>query len=117
MSQYIHHVPGRLRVRTRSFRCSPRQMQLVAKRLRTLSGVETVDIRPKAGSVTVWYDPEELNKQDLLQEFEQAGCFEIAKQYGGADRPVGDLAKKALIGTVVQLTVERSVRSLVGALL
>ena len=117
MSQYIHHVPGRLRVRSRSFRCRPDQMDALANRLMRMSGVETVGIKRKAGSITVRYDPVELTRDTLLEEFEQAGCFEVIKQQGTEERPVGDLAQKALVGTLVQMTVERSVRSLVGALL
>jgi Heavy metal associated domain 2 len=117
MSHYIHHVPGRLRVRSRSFHCKPQQLQSFADQLMTIPGVETVDVNQKAASVTVRYQPMTLNQETLLKEFQQAGCFEITKHDPRQNLPVGELAQKALFGTLVQLTVERSVRSLVGALL
>lgn len=43
---------------------------------------------------------------------------QITKNRGDTEeRPVGELAQKAPVGTLVQMTVERLVRSLVGALL
>lgn len=117
MSHYIHHVPGRLRVRSRTFRCKPHQLRAMADRLLMREGVEAVDFREKAGSITVRYDPTVLDQRDLLAAFEHSGCFEIPSPSVKEHRPASELAQKALFGTLVQLTVERSVRSLVTALL
>lgn len=115
MSYYIHHVPGRLRVKSRSLRCNAQRVKALADELLTLDGVEEVSVSQKTGSVIVRYDTQCCDQRRLLLEFERAGC--IKRAVVAADsHSVGQVAQRALFGTLVHMTVERSVRSLVGAL-
>jgi hypothetical protein len=117
MSPYIHHVPGRLRVRSSSFRCQSGQLQYLGERLMRLEGVEKVDIKYKAGSISVSYDHELLSKQDVLAVFASSGCFDKGITRGRESLGVGQIAQRALVGSLVHLTVERSVRTLIGGLI
>jgi hypothetical protein len=54
MSLYIHHVPGRLRVRTQSFRCQPGKIEAAAGRLRESTQVA----QAKVFCPTVSEDPQ-----------------------------------------------------------
>jgi hypothetical protein len=118
MSHYIHHVPGRLRVRFKSFHRQPLKTQAFIKQLKTLVGVQAVRVNPHAESITVHYNPSQITHGDLLALLEQAGCLKVmAKNHSEAAGQVGEMFGKALFGAVVQKTVERSVQSLVGALL
>jgi hypothetical protein len=38
MSQYIHHVPGRIRVRSKAFRCRSEKARTAERRLQSLAG-------------------------------------------------------------------------------
>lgn len=117
MSQYIHHVPGRLRVRSRAFRCGSEKAQAAAAHLRAMSGVRHVQVASRAGSITVHYDPNLLRHAELLATLEGLGCLHAASRTDESARMMGEMFGKALVGAVVQKAVERSARTLVGALL
>jgi copper chaperone CopZ len=116
MSHYIHHVPGRLRVRFKAFR-HPLKTQTIAKQLETLTGVQEVRINPHANSITVHYNPAHITQTDLLALLEKAGCPTMSKSNHETAGQMGEMFGKALFGAVVQKTVERSVQSLVGVFL
>ncbi len=66
MSDYLHHVPGRLRFRSKALRCNtPARGQLLRK-LSGLDGVRSVRLNPKAACVTVSYDTEVIDAEGLL---------------------------------------------------
>jgi hypothetical protein len=114
MSHYIHHVPGRLRIRTSTLRCSPARVRAGIAALEALEGVNSVTLNPRAGSLTVLYDPDRRSQHDLLAAVEEAGCLQGARQHAAA--AAGDVAEafgKALVGALVQ----RTAQSLIAALL
>lgn len=114
MSHYIHHVPGRLRVRASTFRCSAARMHVGIQALEALDGVTSVTFNPRAGSLTVHYDPLRRSHLDLLATLEDAGCLQGVRAQstaGGTD--VAELFGKALFGALVQ----RTAQSLVAAIL
>jgi hypothetical protein len=117
VSQYIHHVPGRLRVKTKAFYGHSAKVQVAQKTLQTLKGVLAVTVNPRAGSMTVHYDPKHCAQLDLLAVLERVGCLGNTRRNGEGAGQMGELVGKALFGALVQKTVERSVQSLVGALL
>jgi hypothetical protein len=116
MSQYIHHVPGRIRVRSRAFRCRSAKARAARSRLLALTGVQQVRVNPHAGSITVHYDPDLLKQSDLLGVLEHCGCLDVTSVRDEVSRSAGELFGKALIRAVVQKAVEQSARTLVGAL-
>jgi hypothetical protein len=114
MSHYIHHVPGRLRVRASTFRCSPARVQTAIRAIEALDGVSSVTFNARAGSITVHYDPRRRGQHELLAAMEEAGCLQGARQpstAGGTD--VAELFGKAIFGALVQ----RTAQSLVAAIL
>lgn len=117
MSQYIHHVPGRIRVRAKAFRCRGEKAKAAQRRLLALSGVRQVRINPHAGSITVHYEAAQLEQADLLGVLEQCGCLGLGSRSSAVSSKAGALFGKALVGAVVQKAVEQSARTLVGALI
>ena len=122
MSLYIHHVPGRLRVRTRAFRCSPGRAAEAVARVRALEGVHQATVNADAGSLTVLYDPARRGQGELLAVLEDLGCIGSGRAVSGAAQGTQDptfpgLIGKAMIGALAQTVVQRSVATLVGALL
>ena len=114
MSQYIHHVPGRIRVRSKAFQCRSEKALAAERQLRVLNGVRSVRVNPHAGSITVHYDTEVLKQSDLLATLEQVGCLGATTRTDESARKMGEMFGKALVGAVVQKVVERSARTLVG---
>lgn len=122
MSLYIHHVPGRLRVRTRAFRCSPGRAAEALARLRALDGIHQATHNADAGSLTVLYDPRQRTHGELLAVLEDLGCIGGGRAHSGAaadtrDGQLAGLFGKALLGALAQNVANRSVATLVGALL
>ncbi|KAA6185805.1 heavy-metal-associated domain-containing protein [Thiohalocapsa marina] len=117
MSQYIHHVPGRIRVRSKAFRCQNDKALLARSQLLALEGVRNVEINTRAASILVQYDPERLSRPELFAALEEVGCID-AVRHDRASSPtakIGETFGKTLVGVVVQKAVEQSARSLVGA--
>ena len=67
MNEFLHHVPGRIRIRARLFRSESRERSQALRRLRALSAVRSLRLNEKAGSVTVFYDAGETSGTELLQ--------------------------------------------------
>lgn len=118
MSQYVHHVPGRLRVRSRAFQCAPESVAAVESRLRETEGVLEVRHNARIGSLTVQYDPASDAGRTVLKLFADAGCLPV----GGSPAASGprseaspDLVStfgKAVVTALAQQAVTRSMGSL-----
>jgi hypothetical protein len=67
MNEFLHHVPGRIRIRARLFRSESRERSQALRRLRALPSVRSLRLNEKAGSVTVFYDAGETSGVELLQ--------------------------------------------------
>lgn len=118
MSHSIHHVPGRLRVRSSAFRCRPAEAQAAQNRLVAIDGVTQVRLNGHAGSITIHYDPERMTKQALLDVMKDLGCTQtMSGKNPAVASKAGALFGKALVGAVINKAVERSAFKLVSVLL
>jgi copper chaperone CopZ len=119
--KYLHHTPGRLRIKGQHFNCHGERARKAVATLQAMPGVETVKLNPRAGSLTVHYDPDIQTQAELLAALETAGCLHLAAgaQTRAPARPgapregVTDLFGKALVGALAQRTATK----LIGALL
>ena len=124
MTDYMHHVPGRLRIRARTFRCASTQRSQALRRLRSQSGVRDVRLNQKAGSVTLHYDPEVTSARTLLA-FIHAECLETAparpatatikRRSAPAPRPLAAEIGRMALSVLVNKGVSYSLSSLLGA--
>lgn len=110
MSLYIHHVPGRLRVRTQAFRCQPSRIQQATRRLRATEGVSDVAINAAAGSITVRYDPDRCTHNALLEVLQDLGCVGARRMGSTQGSEVAGLFGKALVGALDQTLAQVSSR-------
>gem|GEM_PF-3027095 len=111
---YVH---GRIRVRSKAFRCRFKKAGAAEHRLLALTGVSQVHINPHTGSATAHYDSALLKKSDLPAALEQSGCLGATRCSSEVPSKAGEIFSKALVSTVVQKAVEQSARPLVGALI
>ena len=117
MQHSIHHVPGRLRVRSTRFRCQPRMVDAMQMHLRQLDGIERIRFNRAAGSVVIYYDPARLDQRRVLEQLKASGGVPLPTAGRAVMTKAGALVGKALVGAVVNKAVERSAWRLVGALL
>jgi hypothetical protein len=113
MSHYVHHVPGRLRIRAKAFQCNPAKARSLERQLRAMEGVLEVRHNERNGSLTIAYDPASGEDRRIIQMLTEAGCLPVSGQ--GRAAAGSDLAAafgKALLAAVAQQTVARSFSSL-----
>ena len=91
MNEYLHHVPGRVRIRARLFRSESRERSQTLRRLRALPSVRSLRLNEKAGSVTVFYDTCETTGAELLQML-QRECPQASLPLAPASRSQTPLA-------------------------
>jgi Heavy metal associated domain 2 len=125
---YVHHVPGRLRVRSRCLKGDRVAGLAVCAALRLIEGVTEAVTNPATGSVTVRYEHRRMAVGTIWQVLHREGVVASpyptiveGKQPGtvgtGGDGPTA-LEKLAdtLLGVVVEKIVERSTLALFAAL-
>ncbi|EIJ40979.1 hypothetical protein BegalDRAFT_0053 [Beggiatoa alba B18LD] len=121
MGAYIHHIPGRLRVRTDRLRHATCQSTELSELLLQLKGVESCQINPKTGSLLVHYDVTCLTGDDILYQLHKVGCLEsgltTAMSQRSAVNHTGALLGNALFSAVVKKSLETSMLSLAKAFL
>ncbi|QLQ32606.1 MAG: heavy-metal-associated domain-containing protein [Candidatus Thiothrix singaporensis] len=117
---YMHHTPGRLRLKGRHFNCHGAVARRAVIALEATPGVEQVRYNKHAGSLTVHYDPQRLGQDDLINTLEIAGCIRHPANIRTHRQPAADPAEKvtglfgkALVGALAQRTASH----LIGKLL
>jgi hypothetical protein len=69
-SHYIHHVNGRLRVRTPFLRQNGHLANEWKIAIEALSGVKMATLNPVTGSIIVYYEPNVTNPEALLAQLQ-----------------------------------------------
>lgn len=67
MTDWMHHVPALLRIRSKALRCETAARGCTMRRLRSLDGVRSVRHNARAGSVTVCYDVQVADANGILE--------------------------------------------------
>jgi hypothetical protein len=124
MTDYLHHVPGRLRVRARSLRCNPADRAAALQKLQASEGIRSVRLNPKAGSVTIFYDVEATDAARILAFLQdeclraariQAAPLQSARQPRRSGNPLAAEIGRMALGVLVNKGVTFSLASLLGA--
>lgn len=116
MKPYIHHVPGRLRVRSSRLNCADPRIVGLLDSLRGLAGVTDVTCNQHARCITVRYEPERLDSTAIYACFADSGCLERLEAAAGASARSPKLAGlfNKLLWLALEKTLERSVVALVS---
>jgi copper chaperone CopZ len=132
MVQYIHHVPGRLRVKFSWLRRNEVQAIAIQAQLEALEGVNRVDINLTTGSIVVLYRQEGTALQAIIMLLCYCSAYQqqvVALPVVAASFPslpkkskyTADYVGEAFISNVLEMMIEtmvkRSAKALVGALL
>jgi copper chaperone CopZ len=122
VSHYIHHGPGRLRVRTPALKRNKRESEKVRTAVQAIDGVMAVDVNHLTGSITVSYD-KAASPNAVLELFQTYGYIGEPMMMP-ADAHADDAASRAghavakfAVGVLVEKLVEHSAVALIGALI
>ncbi|MGD2075138.1 MAG: heavy-metal-associated domain-containing protein [Gammaproteobacteria bacterium] len=128
MARYVHHVPGRLRIKSDCLKRNEARAGEVRKLLRDHEGVVSVLTNTVTGSLLIGYDPGQVQPDQLIQALKRAGCCADSTRLPDTAAPwahrlssslagAGQTAGKAVVGVLVEKMVERSAIALIGAVL
>lgn len=79
MNYYIHHVPGRLRIKSPIIKNNKYIAEELKKSLSTLYGVATVDINLTTGSILINYNKTAISSNEIINLLERKGYFDSSK--------------------------------------
>jgi hypothetical protein len=79
MTYYVHHTPGRLRVRIPSIRGNPRRAKRVQELFENVEGIDQVTLNELTGSLVVHYDADQMGSDAVLDILRRNGYFDDAK--------------------------------------
>lgn len=122
---YVHHIPGRLRVRSAEIRGNERGAQAAKAAIGSLPGVKSVEANPLTGSITVLYDPKATDAEAVLGSLRHHGYTAhariperaVARRLSSANPQIGAIIAKRVTSYVVEAALERSILALVTAIL
>ncbi|MFH2067527.1 MAG: HMA2 domain-containing protein [Pseudomonadota bacterium] len=122
MEYYLHHVPGRLRVKIPNLKHQPGVAQDIQDLL-NLYGVNKIQIKQVTGSVVVQYDPDCIQHEQLLKVLTDNGYFDHARSatiddhMRKASSRTAEKVGKVLFGWGVSKALEASGLPLLAALI
>ena len=76
MTYYIHHIPGRLRIKSPLLKGNNGSEASIVELLRGLAGVERVAVNAITGSCLIHYDPSVTCRDDMVMVLSKNGYFD-----------------------------------------
>lgn len=122
MEYYVHHVPGRLRVKIPALKHRSGAVREIQELL-DLNGVSQVQVKSITGSVVVHYEPELIQPENLLQVLSAGGYYDNANAVTLEDKmrtatsQAAAKVGKALFGWGVSKALEANGLSLLAVLI
>jgi copper chaperone CopZ len=122
VNHYIHQIPGRLRIKSPILK-NEKYHPEVRELLSTLRGVEAAELNPTTGSVTIFYDPGQVQGKEIEKAFQRHGYFDRSKavtndQYiHNAVAKAGQIVSRALFGSAAGVALEGTGLSFLTAII
>jgi Heavy metal associated domain 2 len=122
MEYYVHHVPGRLRVRIPAIRKNPRHAAEIQSLL-NIYGVDNIAVNHLTGSVVVTFDTDLLSPEQLLNLLKEKGYYDhnrtvtCDETLQRASNIAATKVGRAMFGYAVGKALEASGLSLLAALI
>lgn len=117
----VHHIPGRLRIRSRRTKGDTQAAEALQRRIAAIDGVEKVTVSVLTGSAVIEYACDRVTGLGILGQLDGlrygAGPGALAVPQAPADAADLGLLAGKLVGAVAQAVVERSALALVSALI
>lgn len=111
-----HHLPGRLRLRSRSVGGDARASDEARRHLGQIAGVTSITANPHTGSLLLHYDPDRLTPGKLIEVLETRGYLPAAAAEEGAESGWTGLLASAVTNWMIEALAGRLALALIGAL-
>jgi copper chaperone CopZ len=123
MKLYIHHIPGRLRVRAESIKRNRKAATEVKELLSHIAGIASIEVNTVTGSVLLTYDTSRTTSEVIVDVLRRSGYVETE----APDRAVRPVSREGAhwaqtvtpkVGQIVlSWAAEQALAAAVGALL
>jgi hypothetical protein len=110
MSHYLHHVPGRLRLKTRSLKNSSAKADEVRALFQQLPGIEAIDLNLLTGSMLVRYDVASITSARILGFLVAHSVITSIPE--ARPRPAAKLLDGSMEASIAENLAQRLARSL-----
>jgi copper chaperone CopZ len=123
MGNYIHHVPGRIRVRVPSVKRNEKEAQAVQGLLEGIEGVSVVSVSTVTSSVTINYDARMVSSTAIMETLRHQNYFNWetattdSKPSPGAAAKAGEIFGKTIFGVIMEKAIEQSATALIAAMI
>lgn len=123
MQDYIHNVPGRIRLKTINLKKNPDSAEYLERRLTLMRGVKAASVNKLTGSIVINYDHKAIPPSHILNHLEKEGVYRpnatiSQEQYvSNSMAKAGELAGKFIFGAAVEKALESVGISLFAALI
>ena len=123
MGYYMHHVSGRLRIKTPAVKRNNAAGHEIKNMLSTMSGIFTIYINLTTGSILIHYDPNTLHYQEIIALLHEQGYFDVSKVVTKSRNPgmsasrAGKLVGEVALSILVDKTLGGPVISIITVLL
>lgn len=118
---YVHHVHGRLRVRSRRLRNNASALHGLCDRLNALPGIREARGNALTGSVLVHYDPAVTTVESIWERLHREGLAPAPRpDLGGNGSRMDEAADRIAsfaVNYAVEKLIERSAMAIVGAII
>ncbi len=114
MSNHVHHVPGRLRVRVPELKNCARKAAALELELSAISGITDVECRILTGSVIVYYDP---GSTDLTLIHDLLNCRMTDPEPLAIEARASSKVARAVLMFALEKAIERAVPALIATVL
>lgn len=121
MSHYVHHLPGRLRVKSQTLRRNEHEAAQVREYLDGLHGVTSAEVNTVTGSLLIKYDASLVGAQTLLNSLRGQGIIKshppLQSEINVGRPDLGQKISDTVVNKLVETMVERSAAALIAAIL
>ena len=118
MTHYIHHVPGRIRVKTPVIKRNGSQAKYIKELLEGTEGVLAIDINIVTGSILINYNPQVEDGETLLGLLrDQDYLHHVLPTEDQPGLHFGQKLGEMVVNKIVETMLERSAAALIAALI
>jgi hypothetical protein len=116
MLEYVHFVPGRLRLKTTTLKNQRRAAEAEAY-VAAIPMVTAAVANPLTGSLTINFDRQQLSIAELWEKLRTLGYVSENRPEPAVDNPEVDRFGRVVAAALIEAVVQHSAQALVRALL
>lgn len=123
MSCYIHHVPGRLRIKSPHMKGNHSNAQTALALAQAVDGVTSAEVNALTGSIVIRFDVATVKPISIIGALERGGVIvqsaarPMSDEAAGVVNQFGQVLGKALVGALIERVIERSAIRFIAALI